>query len=275
MTSAASARPVVGVQVLLVDHELGAVLLGKRQNTFGAGSWALPGGHLEFGESFEDAAARELKEETNISASELRTFMPLNTPYETTHYVQIGVEVLRHHGELRNMEPDKCSDLRYFQLSDLPEPLFEPSRPFLEHALDRRMGALTPTQQLIVHLQSEEAEVNRHRFVSIYLVGDARCGVTIAYGRMGESRPRQVRQHPFESLRPALEYVATELDRRIRHGYWIVGLSGTLSLDEFKRLFPKNGRMHLTWIVGSTESVPAIQWHDQPTLPFDEPESTS
>ena len=54
----------VGVYLFNAQHQ---VLLGLRKNAHGNGTWCPPGGHLEFGESNEQAAIREVKEETNIS----------------------------------------------------------------------------------------------------------------------------------------------------------------------------------------------------------------
>ena len=54
-------RPYIGVAVIVVRE--GRVLLGKRKNAHGAGTWQFPGGHLEYGESIEDCARRELFEE--------------------------------------------------------------------------------------------------------------------------------------------------------------------------------------------------------------------
>lgn len=50
----------------------GALLLIQRGRGAGLGSWSIPGGRVEFGETLEQAARRELLEETGISAGALR-----------------------------------------------------------------------------------------------------------------------------------------------------------------------------------------------------------
>jgi 8-oxo-dGTP diphosphatase len=70
------ARPAVTVDAALVlDTERPQILLIKRKNDPFAGSWALPGGFVDENEPLEVAAARELEEETSVSASALQ--MPL------------------------------------------------------------------------------------------------------------------------------------------------------------------------------------------------------
>lgn len=59
-------RPKIGV--LAVTIRDGAVLLVRRRNEPDAGLWGYPGGHLEWGESLEEAACRELLEETGVTA---------------------------------------------------------------------------------------------------------------------------------------------------------------------------------------------------------------
>jgi 8-oxo-dGTP diphosphatase len=44
-------RPKVGIGVIV--YRKGKILIGKRLSHHGAGTWEIPGGHLEFGESFE------------------------------------------------------------------------------------------------------------------------------------------------------------------------------------------------------------------------------
>jgi 8-oxo-dGTP pyrophosphatase MutT (NUDIX family) len=58
-------HPRVGLAVFLVDDR-GYVLIGKRKGAHGSGTLALPGGHLEWNESFEECATRELLEETGV-----------------------------------------------------------------------------------------------------------------------------------------------------------------------------------------------------------------
>ncbi|KAJ6982268.1 hypothetical protein NC653_025393 [Populus alba x Populus x berolinensis] len=60
-----AAVPRVGVVVLVLKGK--SVLLGRRRANICDSAFALPGGHLEFGnEGFEACAAREVKEETNM-----------------------------------------------------------------------------------------------------------------------------------------------------------------------------------------------------------------
>ena len=51
-------RPLVGIAVIVIKED--RVLLDKRKNSHGSGTWAFPGGHLEFKESIEDCAIREV-----------------------------------------------------------------------------------------------------------------------------------------------------------------------------------------------------------------------
>src|SRR5689334_7908248 len=63
-------RPKVGVGLMMIRK--GKILLGMRKRGYGALTFGWAGGHLEFGESFEDCARREVSEETGLSIVKLR-----------------------------------------------------------------------------------------------------------------------------------------------------------------------------------------------------------
>ena len=62
-------RPVVGC--LAVVRRGDKILLVQRAKPPGAGKWGFPGGHLEMGETVQECAVRELREETGIEADAL------------------------------------------------------------------------------------------------------------------------------------------------------------------------------------------------------------
>ena len=83
--------PKVGLGVCIVKDN--TVLLGKRKNAHGEGSWCFPGGHLEFGESYEECARRETFEEVGLSIKNLQLVTATNDifPREDKHYVTIYI----------------------------------------------------------------------------------------------------------------------------------------------------------------------------------------
>jgi 8-oxo-dGTP diphosphatase len=118
----------VGIGVLLFNPEK-KLLLGKRINSHGDGMWAPPGGHLEFGESFEECAIRELFEETNITIETPRFVSLTNDIFhsENKHYISIFMgKNLASHPTIINNEPHKIAAWDWFPLNALPENLFLP-----------------------------------------------------------------------------------------------------------------------------------------------------
>lgn len=67
-------KPQIGVSIAVVHEENASFLLVKRGNAPSKGMWAFPGGRLDFGELLAAGAARELKEETGLTADNIEFF---------------------------------------------------------------------------------------------------------------------------------------------------------------------------------------------------------
>ncbi len=119
-------RPRIGVSCL-VERE-GKFLLGLRKGSHGAGEWATPGGHLEFGESVEECARRELLEETGLTAGSVILGPWVENVMESSckHYVTLFAYMRDCTGEPELLEPDKCDGWDWFSASEWPQPLFCP-----------------------------------------------------------------------------------------------------------------------------------------------------
>jgi 8-oxo-dGTP diphosphatase len=125
-------RPKIGVGVIVIKDS--KVLLGKRKNVHGEGSWSFPGGHLEFNEEIEDCAIREVLEETGISIKNIRKITFTNNIFkkEAKHYVTLYVKAEYAVGSVKAMEPEKCEKWDWFEWNNLPKPLFLPIQNLLK-----------------------------------------------------------------------------------------------------------------------------------------------
>jgi len=120
----------VGVGVFVYDsYSRHLFLLGKRKGSHGAGEWSLPGGHLEFNETLEACARREVKEEAGIRIARIHRLNPITNDIfrkEGKHYITIYMGADYIGGKVKVMEPDKCVEWRWFTWDNLPKPLFTP-----------------------------------------------------------------------------------------------------------------------------------------------------
>jgi 8-oxo-dGTP diphosphatase len=118
-------RPCVGV-ALCIRRE-GSVLIHLRKGTHAPGTWAFPGGHLEFFESFEESALRELREEAGndlvVENMKLWTTINVKDEDEQKHCVVVFMVCDWVKGEPKVMEPEKCECWCWYRWKKLPSPL--------------------------------------------------------------------------------------------------------------------------------------------------------
>ena len=112
----------IGINIFIIRD--GKLLLGKRKNASGEGDWGLPGGHLEVNEGFKEAAARELMEETGMTAKDFVFKNVVNQPNNSKHYIQVGFEAVSPMGDPELKEPDRCEAWEWFNIDNLPSNVF-------------------------------------------------------------------------------------------------------------------------------------------------------
>jgi len=122
----------VQVGTAVIIHRNNKILLLKRATSTGYGSWAPPGGHLEFNEDIIKSAKREVFEETGIRLGKIKFEGITNDIFtkENKHYVTLWFAAKT------KTEKVKLStehfEYGWFKLSELPSPLFLPFKNYLK-----------------------------------------------------------------------------------------------------------------------------------------------
>ncbi|WP_171113645.1 MULTISPECIES: NUDIX domain-containing protein [Streptomyces] len=116
---------ILDTHVILRDGD--KILMSQRGGPYGHGRWHLPSGKLDPGESLPDGAARELLEETGVTVDPAHLRMVHVVHHHQAEGDRIGFFFLATEwtGEPANREPDKCLDLRWFDVHDLPDDIIE------------------------------------------------------------------------------------------------------------------------------------------------------
>lgn len=92
--------------------------------------WWLPWGAVDFWETFEEATIRETREEINvdIKINKLIGLTDHIIKEESQHWVSPTYLAKIVSWELKNLEPHKCDELKWFNIDDLPEKMTQPAR---------------------------------------------------------------------------------------------------------------------------------------------------
>ena len=126
-----------GVGIMILNDN--QVLLGHRVNKakdtggiYEPDSWTFPGGKQEYTETVLETAMRETKEETNLELKELYVYTATDEFQPDRHFVTIGVISSSYEGELKVMEPEKINEWKWFDLNDLPNNIYTPSKNMID-----------------------------------------------------------------------------------------------------------------------------------------------
>lgn len=120
----------IGITVCFYCHDNnGNMLLQKRSSACRdeQGTWDCGGGSMEFGETFEDAVRRELKEEYGATPKSIR-FCGVNNVLrknrsKNTHWIAIIFDVVVDPKQIVNNNPERIESLGWFTAEALPQPL--------------------------------------------------------------------------------------------------------------------------------------------------------
>ena len=124
---------------VFIENEKGQLLLQKRSDT---GQWCVPGGAMEIGETYEESAKREIREEVGIEVSDLSLYGLYSGTDRLIHYpnddVVYSLSVIFHAKSYTGSISDTDSEVmehKFFSRENIPDNLFIPdARPILDWA---------------------------------------------------------------------------------------------------------------------------------------------
>ena len=112
-------NPLPTVDIIVELEDKGIVLIRRAKEPHG---WAIPGGFVDYGESLEDAARREAREETSLDVELIRQLGAYSAPdRDPRHHTITVVFLARAGGEPQAR--DDAKEVGVFAEKDLPSPL--------------------------------------------------------------------------------------------------------------------------------------------------------
>ena len=130
-------NPAPTVDIIIEIGE--AIVLIERKNP--PPGWALPGGFVDYGESFEDAARREAKEETGLEVQLVRQLHTYSHPgRDARQHTASTVFIATASGQ--PLAADDAKDARLFSLQDLPALAFDHNQILADYGEYKKTGNL-------------------------------------------------------------------------------------------------------------------------------------
>ncbi len=119
---------------IIIETPGGIVLIKRKNPPYG---WALPGGFVDYGESLEEAALREAKEETGLDIELIRQFHTYSAPDRDERFHTITtVYIARAEGTPR--AADDAKEARVFTRENLPDDIAFDHRDILNDYFNKR-----------------------------------------------------------------------------------------------------------------------------------------
>ena len=112
-------NPIPTVDIIIELEDKGIILIKRANEPFG---WAIPGGFVDYGESVEDAARREAREETSLTVELLGQFAAYSAPDRDLRHHTISVVFLAR-AQGKPEAKDDALEVGVFTKENLPSPL--------------------------------------------------------------------------------------------------------------------------------------------------------
>jgi len=109
-------NPIPTVDIIIEIESKGIVLIKRKNPPYG---WAIPGGFVDYGESLEEAAVREAKEETNLDVKLVRQFHTYSDPKRDPRHHSISTVYIGK-GDGIPRAKDDALEIGIFNKSNLP-----------------------------------------------------------------------------------------------------------------------------------------------------------
>lgn len=125
----------IGSSYLFLIQDNKILLQRRFQTGFEDGNYGVPAGHLDGNETAREGCVREIKEEIGIdlSVEDLEVVHVMHRKAAHDERIDFFITARTYTGEIRICEPDKCDDLSWFPLDQLPLNIIEYIKVAIEH----------------------------------------------------------------------------------------------------------------------------------------------